>query len=122
MLGAKEIKLVIPLLLLHELGEELPPVPGHELRRELHHVQVEGRDGWRVRDELELGRGLLWNHGLLDHLGLHLQGEGHRLSDFLQGTPTKCSGESFFFLQLLQESNAICHPGRCKNATPTGII
>lgn len=95
-LGAKEIKLVVPLLLLHELGEELPPVPGHKLRRELHHVQVEGRDGRRVRDELELGRRLLRNHRLLDHLGLHLQGEWRQLSDFLQRTVTKHSGEPFF--------------------------
>lgn len=94
-LGAKEIKLVIPLLLLHELGEELPPVAGHELRRELHHVQVEGRDGRRIRDELELGRGLLGHHGLLDHLGLHLQG-----TDTAQRPPARNShqhpGESCF--------------------------
>lgn len=60
-LRTQEVELVVPLLLLHELREELAAITGHELSRQLHHVQVEGRDGGRVSHELELRRRLLGN-------------------------------------------------------------
>lgn len=41
-LGPQEVKLVVPLLLLHQLGEKLTSVPRHELGCQLDHVQVEG--------------------------------------------------------------------------------
>lgn len=41
-LRAKEVKLVVALLFLHQLGQKLAPIPGHKLSRQLHHVQVEG--------------------------------------------------------------------------------
>lgn len=41
-LRAQEIKLVIPLLFLHQLGEELPAIPSNKLGCQLYHVQVEG--------------------------------------------------------------------------------
>lgn len=75
MLGPQEIKLVVPLLFLHQLGEELPAIPSHELGCQFDHVQVKGRDRGRVCDELKVGRRLLRNHRLLDHLGLDLRKE-----------------------------------------------
>ena len=74
-LGPQEVKLVVPLLLLHELREKLPPVPGHKLGRQLHHIQVKGRNGRGVGDKFKLWRGLLGNHSLLDDLCLDLQEE-----------------------------------------------
>lgn len=71
-LRAKEVKLIVPLLFLHQLRQELPPIPSHKLRRQLHHIQVKGRDGGRICNELKLRRWLFGNNGLLDHLGLHL--------------------------------------------------
>lgn len=41
-LRAQEVKLVVALLFLHQLGQKLAPIPGHKLSRQLHHVQVEG--------------------------------------------------------------------------------
>lgn len=41
-LRAEEVKLVVALLFLHQLGQKLAPIPGHKLSRQLHHVQVEG--------------------------------------------------------------------------------
>ena len=34
----EEVELVVPLLPVHELGEELAPVTRHKLRGQLHHV------------------------------------------------------------------------------------
>lgn len=67
--------MVVALLFLHQLGQKLAPIPGHKLSRQLHHVQVKGRDGGGVCDELELRRGLFGHDGLLDHLGLDLLGQ-----------------------------------------------
>lgn len=77
-LRTQEVELVVPLLLLHELCEELAAVTGHELRRQLHHVQVEGRDGGRVGHELKLGRRLFGNDGLVDDLRLDLEETWHK--------------------------------------------
>lgn len=77
-LRTQEVELVVPLLLLHELREELAAVTGHELRRQLHHVQVEGRDGGRVGHELKLGRRLFGNDGLVDDLRLDLGETQHK--------------------------------------------
>lgn len=76
-LWTEEVKLVVALLFLHQLGQKLAPIPGHKLSRQLHHVQVEGRDGGGVCDELKLGRGLFGHDGLLDHLGLDLRCRGN---------------------------------------------
>lgn len=72
-LRTQEVELVVPLLLLHELREELAAVTRHELSRQLYHVQVEGRDGGRVGHELELGRRLLGDDRLMDDLRLDLE-------------------------------------------------
>lgn len=40
-LGTKEVKLIVALLFLHQLGQKLAPISGHKLSRQLHHVQVE---------------------------------------------------------------------------------
>ena len=58
-LRPQEVELEVPLFPVHQVGEELPAVPGHELRRQLDHVEVEGRDGGGVGEELVLGRRLL---------------------------------------------------------------
>ena len=71
-LWPQEVKLVVPLLLLHELGQELPAVAGDKLGGELDDVEVERRDRRRVGDELELWRRLFGNHRLVNHLRLHL--------------------------------------------------
>lgn len=41
-LWAEEVKLVVALFLLHQLGQKLAPIPGHKLSRQLHHIQVKG--------------------------------------------------------------------------------
>lgn len=41
-LWAEEVKLVVALLFLHQLGQKLASIPGHKLSRQLHHVQVKG--------------------------------------------------------------------------------
>ena len=66
MLRPQEVELVVPLLPVHQVGQELAAVARHELRRQLDHVQVEGRDGWRVGDELKVCRGLLGRWWLLE--------------------------------------------------------
>lgn len=43
-LWTQEVELIVPLLLLHQLGEELPAVPSNKLRRQLYHIQIKGRD------------------------------------------------------------------------------
>ena len=65
MLRPQEVELVVPLLPVHQVGQELAAVARHELRRQLDYVQVEGRDGGRVGDELEVRRGLLGRWRLL---------------------------------------------------------
>lgn len=77
MLRTQEVELVVPLLLLHELREELAAVTRHELSRQLHHIQVEGGDRGRIGHELELGWRLLGNHRLVDDLRLHLEEAQH---------------------------------------------
>lgn len=37
-LGAQEVKLVVSLLPIHQVSQELPPVPGHKLGRQFHYV------------------------------------------------------------------------------------
>ena len=69
-LGPQEVKLVVPLLFLHELGEKLPAVAGDKLGGELDDVQVKRRDGRRVGDELKLRRRFFGYHCLVNHLGL----------------------------------------------------
>lgn len=71
-LGPQEVKLVVALLLLHELCEELAAISGHKLGRQLHHVEVEGRNGGWVCDELKFRRGLFGHHSLVNHLSLDL--------------------------------------------------
>lgn len=41
-LRAEEVKLVVALFFLHQLGQKLAAIPGHKLSRQLHHIQVEG--------------------------------------------------------------------------------
>ena len=65
MLRPQEVELVVPLLAVHEVGEELAAVARHELRSQLHHVQVERRDRRRVSDELKVRGGLLGRRRLL---------------------------------------------------------
>ena len=66
MLRPQEVELVVPLLAVHQVGQELAAVARHELRRQLDHVQVEGRDGGRVGDELKVRRGFLGRWRLLE--------------------------------------------------------
>ena len=58
MLRPQEIELIIPLLLVHQVGQELTPISGHELGGQFDDVQVEGGNGGRVRHELEVRGGL----------------------------------------------------------------
>lgn len=37
-LWAEEVKLVVALLFLHQLGQKLAPIPGYKLSRQLHHI------------------------------------------------------------------------------------
>ena len=64
-LRPQEVELVVALLPVHQVGQELAAVARHELRRQLDHVQVEGRDGGRVGCELEVRRGVLGRRRLL---------------------------------------------------------
>ena len=71
-LRAEEVKLVVPLLLLHELSEELTSVASDKLGSQFDDVQVKGGDGGRVCNELKLWWWFLGHHSLVNHLGLHL--------------------------------------------------
>lgn len=72
-LRPQEVELVVPLLLLHQLGEKLSTVASYKLSSQLHHIQVESRDGGRICDEFKFRRRLLRHHGLMDHLRLDLE-------------------------------------------------
>lgn len=41
-LWSKKVKLVVPLLLLHQLCEKLAAISGDKLCGQLHHIQVKG--------------------------------------------------------------------------------
>lgn len=77
MLWSQEVKLVVPLLLLHQLCEKLTTISGNELCGQLHHIQVKGCDGGRVGNELKLRWRLLGHHRLMDHLCLNLNDHKH---------------------------------------------
>lgn len=70
MLWAQEVKLVVPLLFLHELGEKLAAISGNKLCGELDNVQVKCRNRWWICNKLKLGRGFFGDNRLLNHLHL----------------------------------------------------
>lgn len=37
-LGSQEVKLIVSLLSVHQVGQKLTPIPGHKLRCQLHHI------------------------------------------------------------------------------------
>lgn len=81
-LRSQEVKLVVPLLLLHQLREKLTAISGDKLGGQLHHIQIKGGDGGRIGHELKLRWRLLGYHAFMNHLRLNLRAQTHNLSAF----------------------------------------